>query len=61
MAKERWGPESLCQMCSCQDSSGCTLRLFAKLTNTEQGEKEAPGNFLDRLQEALHRFTEIDL
>ena len=26
----------------------------------EQGEKEAPGKFLDRLREALHRFTEID-
>ena len=35
-------------------------KIFAKLTNTEQGEKEAPGKFLDRLQEALHRFTEID-
>ena len=23
-------------------------------------EKEAPGKFLDRLREALHRFTEID-
>ena len=27
---------------------------------TEQEEKEAPGKFLDRLREALHRFTEID-
>ena len=33
---------------------------FAKLANIEQEEKEAPVKFLDRLREALHRFTEID-
>ena len=33
---------------------------YAKLANTEQEEKEAPGKFLDRLKEALCRFTEID-
>ena len=27
---------------------------------TEQEEKEAPGKLLDRLREALRRFTEID-
>ena len=32
---------------------------YGKLANTEQ-EKEAPGKFLDRLREALRRFTEID-
>ena len=32
----------------------------AKLANIEQEEKEAPGKFLYRLREALHRFTEID-
>ena len=32
---------------------------YGKLANIEQ-EKEAPGKFLDRLREALHRFTEID-
>ena len=31
-----------------------------KLANTVQEEKEAPGKFLDRLKEALLRFTEID-
>ena len=36
------------------------LRLYAKLANTEQEEKEAPGKFLDRLREAVCRFTEID-
>ena len=33
---------------------------YAKLANIEQEEKEAPGKFLDRLREALRRFTEID-
>ena len=30
------------------------------MADIEQEEKEAPGKFLDRLREALHRFTEID-
>ena len=33
---------------------------YTKLANIEQEEKEAPGKFLDRLREALRRFTEID-
>ena len=33
---------------------------YGKLANIEQKEKEAPGKFLDRVREALHRFTEID-
>ena len=33
---------------------------YGKLANIEREEKEAPGKFLDRLREALHRFTEID-
>ena len=33
---------------------------YGKLADIEQEEKEAPGKFLDRLREALHRFTEID-
>ena len=33
---------------------------YGKLANIEQEEKEAPSKFLDRLREALHRFTEID-
>ena len=32
---------------------------YGKLADTKQ-EKEAPGKFLDRLREALRRFTEID-
>ena len=34
---------------------------YAKLTDIERGEKETPGKFLDRLQEALRKFTDIDL
>ena len=33
---------------------------YGNWANIEQEEKEAPGKFLDRLREALHRFTEID-
>ena len=33
---------------------------YGKLANIKQEEKEAPGKFLDRLREALRRFTEID-
>ena len=33
---------------------------YGKLANIEQEEKEASGKFLDRLREALCRFTEID-
>ena len=33
---------------------------YGKLADIEQEEKEAPGKFLDRLREALHKFTEID-
>ena len=33
---------------------------YAKLANIEQEEKEALGKFLDRLREALCRFTETD-
>ena len=31
------------------------------MANIEQGEKETSGNFLDRLWEALHKFTDVDL
>ena len=33
---------------------------YGKLADIEQEETKAPGKFLDRLREALHRFTEID-
>ena len=33
---------------------------YGKLVDMEQEEKDAPGKFLDRLREALRRYTEID-
>ena len=33
---------------------------YGKLADIEQEEKEAPGKFLDRLREAVRRYTEID-
>ena len=33
---------------------------YAQLADTEQGEKKAPDKFLDRLQEALHKFSDFD-
>ena len=33
---------------------------YAKLTDKEQREKKTPDKFLDRLQEALHKFTDFD-
>ena len=43
-----------------KDSGKYILKLYAKLAIIEQEEKGAPGKFLDRLREALCRFTEID-
>ena len=44
-----------------RDSSKCTLRLnYAKLADIGQGEKKTPDKFLDRLQEALCKFTNVD-
>ena len=31
------------------------------MVDIEQGDKETPGKFLDRLWEALHKFTDFDL
>ena len=44
-----------------QDSSERVLKLYAKLANIEQGEKKTSGKFLDRLWEALHKFTDVGL
>ena len=55
------GPESFCQVYSCRIRQvSAEILTSVKLTNIEQKEKEAPGKFLDRLREALGRFTEID-
>ena len=32
---------------------------FAKLADMDQGEMETPGKFLNRLWEALHKFTDV--
>ena len=38
-----------------------TLTLgYAQLANIEQAEKETPGKSLNRLWEALYKFTDID-
>ena len=34
---------------------------YIRLADIEPGEKETPGKFLDRLQEALCKFTDVDL
>ena len=45
-----------------QDPSEHTKTLsYVRLADIEQGEKETPGKFLDRLWEALYKFTDIDL
>ena len=60
MAKGRWDQSYLSDV-FLKDSGKHVLTLnYPKLANTEQEEKEAPGKFLDRLREVLHRFTEID-
>ena len=55
------GSESFCRCIleGLRQAHAKTLN-YAKLANIEQEEKEAPGKFLDRLREALLRFTEID-
>ena len=55
------GSESFCQMYfeGLRQARPKPLN-YGKLADIEQEEKEVPGKFLDRLREALHRFTEID-
>ena len=54
--------EPLCQMIleGLKQVHAKTLN-YAKLTDIERGEKETPGKFLDRLLEALRKFTDVDL
>ena len=53
--------ETLCQVYSwkTQVSAAKTLK-YAQLADMEQGEKETPGKSLDRLREAVHKFTDVD-
>ena len=55
------GSESFCQMYfeGLRQAHPKPLN-YGKLSNIEQEEKEAPGKFLDRLREALRRFTDTD-
>ena len=60
-AKGRWDQNHFvrCILEGLRQACAKTLN-YAKLINIEQEEKETPGKFLDRLREALCRFTEID-
>ena len=60
-AKGRWGQSHFfrCILEGLRQVGAKPLN-YGKLVNIEQEEKEAPGKFLDRLREALLRFTEID-
>ena len=60
MAKGRWDQSHFvrCVLEGLRQMHAKTLN-YAKVANIEQ-EKEAPGKFLDRLREALCRFTKID-
>ena len=60
-AKGRWDQNHFvrCILEGLRQACAKTLN-YAKLINIEQEEKETPGKFLDRMREALHRFTEID-
>ena len=42
-----------------QESTCWDIIEYAKLADIEQGEKETPGKFPDRLREALCKFTDI--
>ena len=42
-----------------KDTGEYALRLYAKLADIEQAEKETPGKFLDILQEALCNCTDV--
>ena len=59
-AKGRWDQSNFvrCILEGLRQAHAKTLN-YAKLANIEQ-EKEAPGKFLNRLREALRRYTEID-
>ena len=61
MAKGRWDQNHFarCILEGLKQMHTKTLD-YAKLADTEQGEKKSPEKFLDRLQEALHKFTDFD-
>ena len=60
-AKGRWDQSHFVRYILEGLRQACAKPLnYGKLANIEKEEKEAPGKFLDRLREALHRYTEID-
>ena len=58
-AKGRWDHFVRCVLEGLRQACAKPLN-YGKLADIEQEEKEATGKFLDRLREALRRFTEID-
>ena len=62
MAKRGWDQNQFarCILEGLKQTHTKTLN-YAKLADIEQGEKETPGKFLDRLWETLHKFTDVDL
>ena len=60
-AKGRWDQSHFVRCILEGLRQACAKPLnHGKLEDIEQEKKEAPGKFLDRLREALRRFTEID-
>ena len=60
-AKGRWDQSHFVRCILEGLRQACSKPLnYGKLADIEQEEREAPGKFLDRLREALRRFTEID-
>ena len=61
MAKRGWDQNQFarCILEGLKQTHTKTLN-YAKLADIEQGEKETPGKFLDRPQEALCKLTDID-
>ena len=53
--------EPACQVYSWRTQVSTRTLYYAKLTDTEQGEKKTPGKFLARLQGALCKFTDVYL
>ena len=59
--KGRWDQSHFVRCILEGNKQACSKLLnYGKLADIEQEEKEAPGKPLDRLREALCRFTEID-
>ena len=61
MAKRGWDQNHFARSILEGLKQTCTKTLhYAKLADIEQREKETPGKFLDRLQEDLCKFNDID-